>query len=288
MSGPVHGPALDRVLAQLDAWPVTTSAAAVVAASGLLATHGPVDHPFPLASVTKPLAALAILVAVEEEAVGLADPVDEALIPGATLRHLLAHASGLAPERPLRSFAPGVRRVYSNVGIELAAGLVEAGTGLPFAQYLHEAISEPLGLTGTSLPGSPARDGVATVGDLSRVLAELLAPSGLLHPETLADATSVQYPGLRGVLPGYGGQDPNDWGLGFEIRGHKSPHWTGARNSPATYGHFGQSGTMFWIDPVAEIGLIALADEPFGPWAVQAWPALSEAVLDTVLDPLAR
>ena len=45
------------------------------------------------------------------------------LIPGATLRHLLAHASGLAPERRMRSFAPGARRVYSNVGVELAAEL---------------------------------------------------------------------------------------------------------------------------------------------------------------------
>jgi hypothetical protein len=38
---------------------------------------------------------------------------------------------------------------------------------------------------------------------------------------------------------------------------------------------------MFWIDPVAGIGLIALADEPFGPWAAAAWPALSDAVLAT-------
>ena len=36
------------------------------------------------------------------------------------------------------------------------------------------------------------------------------------------------FPGLTGVLPGYGHQKPNDWGLGFEIRDAKSPHWTGA------------------------------------------------------------
>jgi CubicO group peptidase (beta-lactamase class C family) len=89
----------------------------------------------------------------------------------------------------------------------------------------------------------------------------------------------VQYAGLRGVLPGFGGQDPNDWGLGLEIRGTKSPHWTGATNSPATFGHFGQSGTMMWIDPVARVGVVALADLDFGEWAAQAWPALSDAVL---------
>lgn len=265
-------------LAALDGWPVGTAAAAVVGPSGVLAAHGPVDRPFGLASVTKPLAALAILVAVEEEAVSLDDPAEPDLLPGATLRHLLAHASGVAPERPLRSFPPAHRRVYSNVGIELAAGLVERATDLPFAQYLDEAVSRPLGLGATSLPGSPARDGVSTVTDLARVLHELLSSTGLLSAPMRTDLATVQYPGLRGVLPGFGGQDPNDWGLGFEIRGHKSPHWTGATNSPRTFGHFGQSGTMMWLDPEVQLGLVALADRDFGEWAAAAWPALSDAV----------
>ena len=229
--------------------------------------------------MTKPLTALATLVAVEEGALELTDPADERLIPGATLRHLLAHASGLAPERRMRSFAPAVRRIYSNVGIELAAELVETAAGLPFADYLTEALVAPLGLAATRLLGSPAADGVASVHDLARVIQEILSPQGFLHRSTLADACSVQYPGLRGVLPGFGSQDPNDWGLGFEIRGRKHPHWTGGSNSPATFGHFGQSGTMFWIDPAARIGLVALAERDFGPWAAAAWPRLSDAVL---------
>jgi CubicO group peptidase (beta-lactamase class C family) len=267
------------VLAALDDWPVPTAAAAVVGPSGVLAAYGPTEHPFPLASVTKPLAALAVLVAVEEEAVSLDDPAEESLLPGATLRHLLAHASGVAPERRLRSFAPGVRRVYSNVGIELAAALVERATGMTFADYLDEAVLAPLSLSATSLPGSPARDGVSSVADLARVAQELLSSTGLLSAPTRADLATVQYPGLRGVLPGFGGQDPNDWGLGFEIRGHKSPHWTGTANSPGTFGHFGQSGTMLWVDPSSQVALVALTDRDFGPWAAEAWPKLSDAVL---------
>jgi CubicO group peptidase (beta-lactamase class C family) len=263
----------------LDEWPVSTAAAAVIGPSGVLESHGPLDHRFALASVTKPLAALAILVAVEEEAVSLDDPADEVLLPGATLRHLLAHASGVAPERPLRSFPPGHRRVYSNVGIELAASMVERGTDLPFARYLDEAVCRPLRLGDTALDGSPARDGVSTVADLSRVVHELLSSTGLLSAPMLAELASVQYPGLRGVLPGYGAQDPNDWGLGFEIRATKSPHWTGSANSSGTYGHFGQSGTMMWIDPDARLGLVALADRAFGDWAATGWPALSDTVL---------
>jgi CubicO group peptidase (beta-lactamase class C family) len=273
---------LAPILAAVDDWPVAAAAVAVVGPDGVLAAHGPTDRAFPLASVTKPLATLAVLVAVEEGALELSDPADEALIPGATLRHLLAHASGLAPEQPMRAFPPGVRRVYSNVGIELAGSLLETAVGMPFATYFDEAVVRPLGLRGTSLPGSPARDGIASVDDLARVMQEVLAPQGFLHPTTLADATSVQFPGLRGVVPGFGGQDPNDWGLGFEIRGNKSPHWTGRTNSPGTFGHFGQSGTMFWIDPVPGVGLVALTDRDFDKWAADAWPALADEVLGSL------
>jgi CubicO group peptidase (beta-lactamase class C family) len=270
---------VDAALAAVAGWPVRSAAAAVVGPDGVLAATGPTGTPFPLASVTKPLAALAALVAVEEGAIDLADPADESVVPGATLRHLLAHASGLAPERLMKSFPPAVRRVYSNVGIELAARLVEGATAMPFASYLDEALVRPLGLTATTLPGSPARDGVSSVRDLALVMREVLAPQGLLHSSTLADVRAVQYPGLRGVLPGFGAQNPNDWGLGFEIRGYKHPHWTGSANSPQTFGHFGQSGTMFWIDPVAQVGLVALTDRDFGPWAAEAWPKLADAVL---------
>jgi CubicO group peptidase (beta-lactamase class C family) len=171
--------------------------------------------------------------------------------------------------------------VYSNVGIELAAEHVEHGTDMTFGQYFAEALAGPLRLTGTTLLGSPARDAVSTVNDLALVAHELLAPTGLLSAATLADLATVQYPGLRGVLPGWGMRDPNDWGLGFEIRSAKQPHWTGTSNSPATFGHFGQSGTFIWIDPQARLALVALTDRDFDEWARTAWQELSDAVLAT-------
>jgi CubicO group peptidase (beta-lactamase class C family) len=270
---------LTSVVEQAGKWPVGVAAAAAVGPSGVLASTGPVNRQFPLASVTKPLAVLSALVAVEEGALELTDTANEDLVPGATVRHLMSHASGLAPDELRRMFPLATRRVYSHVGIELLADLVARAVDMPFGSYFHESLVRPLGLRDTHLEGSPARDGVASVEDLAQVVAELLEPSGWLHSATLSEAASVQYPGIRGVLPGYGSQNPNDWGLGFEIRSGKQPHWTGTHNSPSTYGHFGLSGSMFWVDPERRIGLVALADRSFGDWAKTAWPALSDAVL---------
>ena len=268
--------ALDDALAQLDGWPVENAAAAVIAADGrVLASHGDSDRPYRLASVTKPLTAYAVLVAVEEGVFELDTPAGP---EGSTVRHLLAHASGLDVTEDRVRAAPGARRIYSNRGFDVLADAVATHSGIAFPTYLHEAVLDPLGMASSRLEGSAAADAVSTVSDLSRFAAELQHPT-LLAPETLATATRVAFPGLDGVLPGYGSQRPNDWGLGFELRDGKSPHWTSPHNSPATFGHFGQSGTFLWVDPQAQVACVALADRDFGPWAIEAWPPLSDAVL---------
>ena len=266
-------------LAQIDDWPVEHAAVGVVTADGTVrGTRGDTARRFPLASVTKPLVATAALVALEEEAVTLDQPAGP---EGSTVRHLLAHTSGLAFDEHRAVAAPGTRRLYSSAGFEVLAGEIEQATGMGFADYLHEAVLDPLGMTSTTLDGSPGHGASSTVEDLLRLAAELQTPT-LMHASTLADATSVQFPGLNGVVPGFGHQKPNDWGLGFELRDGKSPHWTGTRNSPRTFGHFGQSGTFLWVDPDAGVACVALADRDFGDWAKSAWPSLSDAVLSEV------
>ena len=265
--------ALDPV----GSWPVGAAAAAVVGPDGtVLETYGQQDKVFPLASVTKPLVALSVLVAVEEGALGLDDPAGP---EGSTVRHLLAHASGLAPDKDLVVAKPATRRIYPNAGFDVLGDHLAAVTGLSCADYLHQALAEPLGLTGTALVGPPHAGGESTVGDLALVAAELVRPGRLLHPSTVAALATVQFPGLSGVVPGYGRQQDNDWGLGFEIRDAKSPHWTGRGNHPSTYGHFGRSGTFLWVDPVARVGLVVLTDTEFEQWAKDAWPPLADAVL---------
>jgi CubicO group peptidase (beta-lactamase class C family) len=156
---------------------------------------------------------------------------------------------------------------------------------MPFERYLAEAVLEPLGLAGTRLEGSPAAGLAGPVDDLLRLAAELQAPT-LVSARTLATATSVAFPGLAGVLPGFGRQDPLDWGLGFELRDAKSPHWTGSRNSPRTFGHFGASGSFLWVDPEAGLACAVLTGCDFADWCRTAWPALADAVLEELADPV--
>src|SRR5436190_1819202 len=162
-------------------------AAFVLRAEDLGEMRGPREHVFRWASVTKLVTALAALVAAEEGVIDLDEPAGP---EGSTVRHLLAHASGLPFEPGAPTGRPGQRRIYSNVGF-----------------------------------------------------------------------------------------DPLDWGLGFELRDAKEPHWTGSRASPRTFGHFGGSGTFLWVDPDADVSLGVLTDLDFGDWAKEAWPNLSDAVL---------
>ncbi|HEX7826148.1 MAG TPA: serine hydrolase domain-containing protein [Mycobacterium sp.] len=259
-------------------WPVSTAAAAVVGPSGVLAEFGDTRRRFALASVTKPLVARAVQVAIEEGVVDLDTPAGP---PGSTVRHLLAHTSGLSMQSAATVSEPGKRRVYSNYGFGVLAETVQKESDIAFEQYLAEAVFEPLGMESSALVGGAAAAGYggeSTVADLVAFAGDLLRPE-LVSPQLHADAITVQFPGLVGVLPGFGVQRPNDWGLGFEIRDGKSPHWTGASNSGRTFGHFGQSGTFIWADPAADLALVVLTDRDFDEWTHQLWPAVSDGVL---------
>jgi CubicO group peptidase (beta-lactamase class C family) len=263
-----------EALRLVESWPARHAAVGVAGPNGVLASKGAGGRSFPWTSVTKLVTALATLVAAEEGTIDLDEPAGP---PGSTVRHLLAHASGLPFAGAAAVAPPGARRIYSNAGIESLAEAIAVHAEMPFADYLSGAVLEPLGLAG-ELRVSAATGMHGSLDDLLALGGELLAPS-LVAPETLAEATTVAFPGLSGVLPGFGHMDPNDWGLGFELRDGKAPHWTGERNSPRTFGHFGGSGTFLWVDRDAGVACACLTDLAFGDWAKAAWPRLADAVL---------
>jgi CubicO group peptidase (beta-lactamase class C family) len=268
-----------EILEQIDDWPPDRAAVGVVGLDGVVASHGDDAAKFRWASVTKLVTALAVLVAAEEGVVELDEPAGPS---GSTVRHLLSHASGLPFDGTIAVSRPGERRIYSNTGYTLLAQHLATKSELPFEEYVTRAVFEPLELGVDLREEVEGASGIyGTLLDLLSLAQELLRPT-LLAAETFAEATQAQFPGLVGVLPEFGRQDPNDWGLGFELRDAKSPHWTGTRNSSRTFGHFGGSGSFLWVDPDEQLAVGFLCDREFDDWADEAkrlWPALSDAVL---------
>jgi len=262
-----------EALRAIEGWGAGTAAAGVALVDAVVATHGPSDAELPWASVTKLLTGLAILVALEEGTVDLDEPAGP---PGSTVRHLLAHASGLPFEGATPIGPPGRRRIYSNEGFRVLGEHLAMRAEMPFAQYVRAAVCEPLGLA-LDPEGHPGAGMHASLDDVLAFGRELLAPT-LVAPETHDEMVAVQFPGLDGVLPDFGRFKPLDWGLGVELKGDKAPHWSGSRTTPATFGHFGGSGTFIWVDPELGAACAALTTREFGEWAKEAWPRLSDAV----------
>jgi CubicO group peptidase (beta-lactamase class C family) len=267
----------DKALGAIDTWGAEHAAAAIIGPDGVVDTRGDPDRVFRWASVTKMATALSILIAVDEAAISLDEPAGP---PGSTVRHLLAHTSGLPFDDGPVLARPGTRRIYSNAGFDALGALLEARDGRPFAVALTDRVLAPLGMAGTELRERPSQGLHGPLVDAIVLAGELLRPT-LIGPETYATATSVAFPGLKGVLPGVGSFDPLDWGLGFEIHDAKRPHWMGSRNSPDTVGHFGGAGTFVWVDPRIDLGLVCLTDREFDRWALDAWPPFSDAVIDS-------
>ncbi len=279
-------PALHDALATTATWEVGFVSCAVHDPSGRLGSVGDDTRVVRIASVTKPLVGYAICVAVEEGTLALDVPLGfidgHPVHPDLTVRHLLSHAGGYNFDGPKPVTTPGRRRMYSNTGFDLLGAALAESAGMPVARYVGEAVFAPLGMTSTELRGSPAKDVWSNVRDLGRFLDELLHPT-LISDATFAQYTEVQWPDLAGVVPGLGSYNPCPWGLGVEIRGRKSPHWTGLTNSPGTFGHFGGSGTFLWVDGDAlggPLAAVCLTDREFGPWSLDVWPVLSDAILD--------
>jgi CubicO group peptidase (beta-lactamase class C family) len=135
---------------------------------------------FEIGSISKQFVAAAVMLLVQEDRIGLDDPIDQYLpyLPsewlGVTVRQLLTHTSGipdyeeirtydvyrfrLTPEeviqiahsRPM-DFAPGTGWYYSNTGYFLLSMIVERIEGRPLGRVLHDRIFGPLGMTQTRM-----------------------------------------------------------------------------------------------------------------------------------------
>ena len=274
--GVMTTPDFDDLLAAADAWGADHVAVAVVGPLGVLADHGDLDRVFRWASVTKPVTALSTLQAVDDGLIDLDEPAGP---PDSTVRHLLAHTSGLPFDGTALLGPPGRRRIYSNTGFDLLGDLVAERRRLPFDQVVDDWILAPLGMGATSLVQRPSQGLEGTLRDLATLAREFLRPT-LLRPATAAAMVGPAFPGVPGLVPGVGRFDDCAWGLGVELHATKTPHWMGSGNSPAAFGHFGGTGTFLWVEPELDLAVAALTDREYGPWALEAWPRFSDTIID--------
>jgi CubicO group peptidase (beta-lactamase class C family) len=157
------------------------------------------DSLFDIASMTKPVTTVAVLMLAEEGRLRLTDPVSRfipaftnfklksasGLPPFAaaardiTVRDLLTHTSGIVSEAKIPQdrtetlahyiptfatapleFQPGTRWMYSNtVGFDTLARIVEVVSGESFDRFLQERIFTPLGMKDTAHKVDEARNG---------------------------------------------------------------------------------------------------------------------------------
>lgn len=296
---------------------------------------------FALASLTKPLVAMACLVACDEGVldldVSLQTYVPEAVC-GATVRELLAHASGLPADSPVARraqldaagtwatvanayaalqpvAAPRSARIYSNAGYALVALALERASDMPYRAYVDAAILLPLEMTMTTLGagagdrdvvlvrqpgllghgqrlfnderfrvlGLPQSGGFGTAIDYLRLLhaAAGLGPN-LLDDGLRQELLHNQCGTLAGGVGDFMEWPVCDWAIGFELRDHKTPHWTGSALSPRSATHFGASGTLAFVDPERDVQAVLLANRgTYSRWMLEpgGWPDICAALV---------
>lgn len=252
-----------------------TALVGVTGPARTVAVQGDPHTALALASVSKPLSAWGVLIAVERGFVDLDEPAGP---EGSTLLNLLDHTSGLPFEGDRTQASPGTRRIYSNAGFDALGAHVAAAVGMDFADWMTREVSEPLGMTEIDVTGRPSAGYRASIEDLLIFGREVLRPT--LIPAALRDlALTVSRERLKGVVPGYGSFDDNQWGLGFELKGAKSPHWLGDSFPPETAGHFGGQGSFFLVDRSRDLAAAFLSGVAFGEEHKRIWPPLTDEIV---------
>lgn len=217
---------------------------------------------------------------------------------------------------PLAS-PPGERLRYSNLDIAIAAHAAEVATGTPIHTLIQQAILDPLALDGIALtPGPDLDDRIAIVqdpsnegspaesynsrwwrdngitwggyfgtpGDVLRfALSFLPGRESPLSDASRQEMITDQANGADGGVESLGAiWSPGFWGLGWEVRGEKRRHWTGETSDASTFCHWGQAGTLVWVDPTRDLGVAIFANRTVRkPWPLRPprWMELSDAII---------
>jgi CubicO group peptidase (beta-lactamase class C family) len=296
------------------------------------------DAIFLIASITKPVVAMAACLLIERGELLLGDRVHDYIPEFAgerkyvtTVRHLLTHTSGLPDmlpnNRQLRvahapllsfvedtcdcepAFAPGRGVQYQSMGFALLGEIVARIAGMPCSEFVRRELFEPLGMHDTALGApeawfggtSPKVDRIPEIrvpadqqagSDWnwnSRYWRSLGAPWGgmlttpwnlakfartmlgggaygsqqLFSAATVASATRNQLEPMKDVPEEDRRAKP--WGLGWRLNWPAHSENFGDLLGPGTYGHWGATGTVLWIDPALDAFAVILTTQPMEP-----------------------
>ena len=95
----------------------------------------------------------------------------------------------------------------------------------------------------------------------------------------------MQFPGLAGVLPGFGRHGAERLGARLRAARRQVAALDGRAQLAAHLRPLRRAaGTFLWVDPDARLACGVLTDREFGDWAKDAWPRFNDAVLDAVLN----
>jgi CubicO group peptidase (beta-lactamase class C family) len=213
-------------------------------------------------------------------------------------------------------YPPGEKLVYSNLGYGIIGLVIERLSGKSFRETIWRTVLGPLWMNdswfgappagkdarialvaGTDRPGTDldpyngaywrglghAWGGIfSTARDLA-VLAQLYLDNGkpLLQMESALAAIRNWTNGLPGGFGGRTAIPTGDWGLGWEIKGARAPHWSGGRTSHTTFCHMGASGVMLWADPMLDMVSVLLTNQAAADAnTYRRWAAFSDAVVE--------
>jgi CubicO group peptidase (beta-lactamase class C family) len=198
-------------------------------------------------------------------------------------------------------FAPGTRVSYQSMGTLLLAEVVHQVTGQTVQEFLRKEVFEPLGMRDTSLGWQPAKKeriaavrvpkamegadwswnsaywlglgvpwgGLITSPADFALFCQMMLSGGslddvrILSPATVRAMTTNQLEAMPKVPEEERRCRP--WGLGWRLNwpGHSANF--GDLLGPRTYGHWGATGTVCWLDPETETFCILFTTQPQEP-----------------------
>jgi CubicO group peptidase (beta-lactamase class C family) len=199
-------------------------------------------------------------------------------------------------------FPPGRGVQYQSLGYAVLGQVIENASGVSCGEFLRTTFFEPLGMCSTSLGAAPVSsafpddlaeirvpmemtDGhswnwnshywrtmgapwgglISTAGDLARFCQMMLNHGRwegrqVISPAAIDVATRSQLDSFHDLPEADRRTRP--WGYGWRLDWPAHPACFSDLLSPSAYGHWGATGTLFWIDPERDAAAVLLSTQP--------------------------